>query len=64
MIFVSDTSAITSLIQIGRERTLQMLFEQVVIPVAVRDHVLDDLEKTGFRVGGTLKANSLRLIGE
>jgi uncharacterized protein len=40
MIVVSDTSAITSLVQIGQERALQVLFEQVVIPTAVRDELL------------------------
>ena len=40
MIVVSDTSAITSLIQIGQERALHVLFERVVIPIAVRDELL------------------------
>lgn len=40
MIVVSDTSAITSLIQIGREDLLQRLFARVVIPAGVRDELL------------------------
>jgi uncharacterized protein len=39
MIVVSDTSAITSLIQIGQERALHVLFERVMIPTAVRDEL-------------------------
>ena len=39
MIVVSDTSAITSLIQIGRERILASLFAEVIIPPAVRDEL-------------------------
>ena len=35
MIIVSDTSAITSLLQIGQERLLVQLYQSVVIPEAV-----------------------------
>ena len=40
MIVVSDTSAITSLIQIGEETILHRLFSRVIIPPAVRDELL------------------------
>ena len=40
MIVISDTSAITSLIQIGRESILPALFTRVIIPPAVRDELL------------------------
>lgn len=39
MIVVSDTSVITSLIQIGQLEVLQKLHGQVLIPVAVRDEL-------------------------
>ena len=39
MIVVSDTSAITSLIQVGQEQILAKLFAQVIIPPAVRDEL-------------------------
>jgi predicted nucleic acid-binding protein len=41
MIVVSDTSAITSLIQIGREGILPKLFARVIIPSGVRDELLE-----------------------
>ena len=40
MIVVSDTSASTSLIQIGKERLLSELFSRVVIPIAVQRELL------------------------
>jgi predicted nucleic acid-binding protein len=40
MIVISDTSAITSLIQIGREAILPALFMKVIVPPAVRDELL------------------------
>jgi predicted nucleic acid-binding protein len=40
MIVVSDTSAITSLIQIGREQLLAQLFSRVIIPAAVQAELL------------------------
>ncbi|HEX5219762.1 MAG TPA: DUF3368 domain-containing protein [Verrucomicrobiae bacterium] len=40
MIVVSDTSAITSLIQIGRATLLQQLYGQVLIPSAVHVELL------------------------
>src|SRR3954470_20704681 len=40
MIVVSDTSAITSLVQIGREQILKFLFDRVLIPPAVRDELM------------------------
>jgi uncharacterized protein len=40
MIVISDTSAITSLLQIGKESILQRLFHEVTIPPAVRDELL------------------------
>jgi uncharacterized protein len=39
MVIVSDTSALTSLIQIGRERVLLDLFSRVLIPQAVRQEL-------------------------
>jgi predicted nucleic acid-binding protein len=39
MIVVSDTSAITSLIQIGRVRILPDLFSRVLIPTTVRNEL-------------------------
>jgi uncharacterized protein len=39
MIVVSDTSAITSLLQIGRSRILVEIYEHVFIPVAVRQEL-------------------------
>ena len=40
MIVVSDTSPITSLLQVGVENLLPDLFGQVIIPEAVRDELL------------------------
>lgn len=40
MIVVSDTTAISSLIQIGRSELLREMFGEVHIPVAVRDELL------------------------
>lgn len=40
MIVVSDTSAISALMRTGRDGLLPALFEQVVVPVAVRDELL------------------------
>jgi predicted nucleic acid-binding protein len=40
MIVVSDTSAITSLLQIGREELLSRIYSDVFIPEAVRDELL------------------------
>lgn len=40
MIVVSDTSALTNLIQIGRINLLFALYGKVVIPEAVRDELL------------------------
>lgn len=40
MIVISDTSAITSLLQIGKEGVLQTAFSRVIIPPAVRDELL------------------------
>jgi hypothetical protein len=40
MIVISDTSAITSLIQIGRAEALRLLFDRVIIPPAVRDELM------------------------
>ena len=40
MIVVSDTSAITSLMQIGREELLTRIYSDVFIPEAVRDEGL------------------------
>jgi uncharacterized protein len=40
MIVVSDTSAITSLIQIGKDRLLAELFARVMIPTAVQRELL------------------------
>ena len=40
MTVVSDTSAITSLIQIRREELLSKLFSRVLIPTAVRNELL------------------------
>jgi uncharacterized protein len=39
MIVVSDTSAITSLIQVGKEELLIQLYEKAFIPEAVRDEL-------------------------
>ena len=40
MIVVSDTSAITALLQIGQAGLLEKLYFQILIPVAVRDELL------------------------
>jgi len=40
MIVVSDTSAITSLLQIGREELLSRIYSDVFIPEAVRNELL------------------------
>jgi predicted nucleic acid-binding protein len=40
VIVVSDTTAVTSLLKIDRVALLQKLFEQVLIPEAVRDELL------------------------
>ncbi len=40
MIIVSDTSAITSLLQIGRLDILESLFESVVVPTSVETELL------------------------
>ena len=40
MIVVSDTSPLTALLTVGEERLLPLLFEQVVVPLAVRDELL------------------------
>ena len=40
VIVVSDTSAITALLQIGRGVLLQELYHEVLIPEAVRDELL------------------------
>jgi len=40
VIVVSDTSAITSLIRIGREEILGAVCDEILIPVAVRDELL------------------------
>jgi len=42
MIVVSDTSAITSLLQIGRVELLTLVYEKVFIPDAVRDELLEE----------------------
>lgn len=44
MIVVSDTSAITSLIKIGRIHLLVQLYQKVFIPEAVREEV----QRRGF----------------
>jgi uncharacterized protein len=41
MIVVSDTSAITALLQIGRADLLKELYRHVLIPEAVRDELLE-----------------------
>jgi predicted nucleic acid-binding protein len=41
MIVVSDTSAITSLLQIGRAELLSRIYSDVFIPEAVRDELLN-----------------------
>jgi uncharacterized protein len=40
MIVVSDTSAITALLQIGQAGLLEKLYRQILIPEAVRDELL------------------------
>jgi uncharacterized protein len=40
MIVVSDTSAVTSLVQVRRVHLLQALYEEVYVPTAVRDELL------------------------
>lgn len=40
MLVVSDTTAITSLLKIGRAEILPQLFREVMIPEAVRDELL------------------------
>ena len=40
MIVVSDTSAITALLQIGQAGLLEKLYHQILIPEAVRDELL------------------------
>src|SRR3989442_663968 len=40
MIVVSDTTAITSLLQIGRCDLLRQLYHEVLIPEAVRDELI------------------------
>lgn len=40
MIVVSDTSAITALLQVRRESLLKELYDDVVIPEAVRTELL------------------------
>ncbi len=42
MLVVSDTTAITSLLKIGRFEILLKLFNEVVIAEAVRDELLRD----------------------
>ena len=43
MLVVSDTTAITSLLKIGRAEILALLFKDVIIPQAVRDELLKNL---------------------
>lgn len=57
MIVVSDTSAITSLIHIGRERLLQQLHGDVLIPEAVHRELL----RTHSRIPEFLK---VRQVGD
>jgi predicted nucleic acid-binding protein len=40
MVVISDTSAITSLLKIGREQLLKDLYSRVAIPEGVRDELL------------------------
>ena len=40
MIVVSDTSPLTALLTVGEERLLTKLFDEVVIPLAVRNELL------------------------
>ena len=40
MIIVSDTSPLTALLTVGEDQLLTKLFDEVVIPVAVRDELL------------------------
>ena len=40
MIVVSDTSPLTALLTVGEEDLLTRLFDEVVIPEAVRDELL------------------------
>jgi predicted nucleic acid-binding protein len=40
MLVVSDTSAVTSLLQVGQGSLLAALFERVLVPPAVRDELL------------------------
>ena len=42
MIVVSDTSAITSLLQIGRVELLALLYDKVFIPEAVREELFQE----------------------
>ena len=42
MIVVSDTSAITSLLQIGRVELLASVYEKVFIPDAVRNELREE----------------------
>jgi len=79
MIVVSDTSAITSLIQIDRIEVLRQLREGVSIIGLVGALIaatqkgflsslagtLDDLEaKADFRIGTELRTEALRAVGE
>jgi predicted nucleic acid-binding protein len=40
MIIVSDTSPLTALLSVGEDRLLTSIFDEVVIPVAVRNELL------------------------
>jgi uncharacterized protein len=48
MIVVSDTSAISGLIQIDRTELLELLYAKVVIPEAVRDELLQSHSLPAF----------------
>jgi len=56
MIVVSDTSPLTALLTVGEERLLPQLFEQVVIPLAVRN----ELQRTHPRLPDWLRVVSVQ----
>jgi predicted nucleic acid-binding protein len=52
MIVVSDTSAVTALLQVGEEGLLKQLYREVLIPEAVEKELLDAVEAVAFRKAG------------
>ena len=54
MIVVSDTSAITALLQVGQADLLEKLYHQILIPEAVRAELSEEIKSIAFRKAGEL----------